>query len=176
MEDVLEVYRRRYDPQHPVICMDEASKQLVAEVRQPLPPRPGQPLRYDCEYERRGTCNIFMFRCPACLHGVRSDRVPPLRRYYQGTTTSCRSSRRTSLPSLARPHARLASRCWSDSPGRALHPQGSDERFQTHVMLIILLSQACLAQSSSLFMNSWQERIAFYRIVAQPWSIKRGST
>ncbi len=41
-----------------------------------------------------------MFRCPAFLHGVRSDRVPPLRRYYQGTTTSCRPSRRTSLPSL----------------------------------------------------------------------------
>ena len=73
MEDVLEVYRRRYAPEHPVICMDEASKQLVAEVRQALPPRPGQPLRYDCEYERRGTCNIFMF-CEA-LRGWRHVRV-----------------------------------------------------------------------------------------------------
>ena len=73
MEDVLEVYRRRYDPRHPVICMDEASKQLVAEVRQPLPPRPGQPLRYDCEYERRGTSNIFMFCEP--LRGWRHVRV-----------------------------------------------------------------------------------------------------
>ena len=73
MEDVLEVYRRPYDPQHPVICMDEASKQLVAEVRQPLPPRPGHPLRYDCEYERRGTCNIFMFCEP--LRGWRHVRV-----------------------------------------------------------------------------------------------------
>lgn len=73
MEDVLEVYRRPFDPKIPVICMDEASKQLVAEVRQPLPPAPGQPLRYDCEYERRGTCNIFMFCEP--LRGWRQVRV-----------------------------------------------------------------------------------------------------
>ena len=73
MEDVLEVYRRPYGPRYPVICMDEASKQLVAEVRQPLPPEPGQPLRYDCEYERRGTCNIFMFCEP--LRGWRCVRV-----------------------------------------------------------------------------------------------------
>ena len=73
MEDVLEVYRRRYDPKHPVICMDEASKQLVAEVRRPLSPEPGKPLRYDCEYERRGTCNIFMFCEP--LRGWRHVRV-----------------------------------------------------------------------------------------------------
>ena len=73
MEDVLEVYRRPYDARVPVICMDEASKQLVAEVRQPLPPKPGQPLRYDSEYERRGTCNIFMFCEP--LRGWRHVRV-----------------------------------------------------------------------------------------------------
>lgn len=73
MEDVLEVYRRPFDPARPVICMDEATKQLVAEVRQPLPPQPGQPLRYDCEYERRGTCNIFMFCEP--LRGWRHVRV-----------------------------------------------------------------------------------------------------
>jgi hypothetical protein len=73
MEDVLEVYQRPYDPRYPVICMDEASKQLVAEVRQPLPPEPGKPLRYDCEYERRGTCNIFMFCEP--LRGWRHVRV-----------------------------------------------------------------------------------------------------
>ena len=51
---------------------------------------------------------------------------------------------------VTRPHARLASRCWSGSPGQAFHPQGSDDRFQTHVMLVIPLSQACLAQSSPL--------------------------
>ncbi len=73
MEDVLEVYQRPYDPQRPVICMDEASKQLVAEVRQPLPPQPGKPLRYDSEYERLGTCNIFMFCEP--LRGWRHVRV-----------------------------------------------------------------------------------------------------
>jgi len=73
MEDVLEVYRRPYDPRLPVVCMDEASKQLVAEVRQPLPMLPGQPLRYDAEYERRGTCNIFMFCEP--LRGYRHVRV-----------------------------------------------------------------------------------------------------
>jgi len=73
MEDVLEVYHRPCDPCFPVICMDEASKQLVGEVRQPLPMRPGQPLRYDSEYERLGTCNIFMFVEP--LRGYRHVRV-----------------------------------------------------------------------------------------------------
>ena len=73
MEDVLDVYRRLYNPEIPVICMDEASKQLVGEVRQPLPMLPGQPLRYDSEYERLGTCNIFMFCEP--LRGYRHVRV-----------------------------------------------------------------------------------------------------
>lgn len=73
MEDVLEVYHRPYNSRLPVICMDEASKQLVDEVRQPLPMLPGQPLRYDAEYERRGTCNIFMFCEP--LGGQRHVRV-----------------------------------------------------------------------------------------------------
>lgn len=73
MEDILEVYKRPYDSQRPVLCMDEASKQLVAEVRQPLPAKPGEPLRYDSEYERRGTANIFMFCEP--LRGWRWVRV-----------------------------------------------------------------------------------------------------
>ena len=73
MEDVLDVYRRPYNPGIPVICMDEASKQLVGEVRQPLPLLPGKPLRYDSEYERLGTCNIFMFCEP--LRGYRHVRV-----------------------------------------------------------------------------------------------------
>jgi hypothetical protein len=60
MEDVLEVYRRPYDPGRPVVCMDEASRQLVGEVRRPLPPGPGRAARYDCEYERRGTASVFM--------------------------------------------------------------------------------------------------------------------
>jgi len=64
MEMVLDVYHRPYDPDFPVVCMDETSKQLVAETRLPLPPLPGQPERYDCEYERHGTANIFMFTEP----------------------------------------------------------------------------------------------------------------
>ena len=59
-EDGLAVYKRPYDAQQPVVCLDEASKQLVAEVNAPLPPEPGQPERVDYEYERRGTANVFM--------------------------------------------------------------------------------------------------------------------
>lgn len=73
MEDVLDVYARPYDPLYPVICMDEASKQLVGEVRVPLPMRPGGPLRVDSEYVRNGTCNLFMFCEP--LAGRRTVRV-----------------------------------------------------------------------------------------------------
>ncbi|MBU0641442.1 MAG: IS630 family transposase [Planctomycetes bacterium] len=61
MEDVLEVYQRPYDPKRPVVCMDETSKQLVRETRLPQPARPGQPERFDYEYERNGTANVFMF-------------------------------------------------------------------------------------------------------------------
>jgi hypothetical protein len=60
MEDVLAVYKRPYDVRHPVVCLDEASKQLVAEVNEPLPSQPGQPERVDYEDERRGTANVFM--------------------------------------------------------------------------------------------------------------------
>jgi hypothetical protein len=60
MEDVLEVYTRPYDPTRPVVCLDELSKQLVAETRIPLPAEPGQPARVDYEYERRGTANLFL--------------------------------------------------------------------------------------------------------------------
>ena len=52
MERVLKVYRRPYDPLHPVVCMDEMSKQLVAEVREKLPVRPGSPEKYDAHYLR----------------------------------------------------------------------------------------------------------------------------
>jgi hypothetical protein len=64
MEGVLEVYQRPYDPDYPVLCMDEASKQLVGQTQKPLPPEPGVPQRYDYEYERHGTANIFMFTEP----------------------------------------------------------------------------------------------------------------
>jgi uncharacterized small protein (DUF1192 family) len=60
MEDVLEVYTRPYDEKKPQVCLDEASKQLVAEVTSPIAAAPGQVERFDYEYERKGTANIFM--------------------------------------------------------------------------------------------------------------------
>lgn len=60
MEDVLEVYTRPYDPQRPQVCLDETSKQLVAETRMPIPTTPGQQERIDYESERQGTANLFM--------------------------------------------------------------------------------------------------------------------
>jgi len=73
MEDVLEVYQRPYDPKRPQVCLDEASKQLVAQTRTPLLAEPGQPLREDYEYERRGTANLFMLFEP--LAGQRQVKV-----------------------------------------------------------------------------------------------------
>lgn len=64
MEDVLAVYKRPYDPDYPLVCMDETSKQLTKETRQRLAPMPGQLERYDFEYERNGVCNLFMFYEP----------------------------------------------------------------------------------------------------------------
>jgi len=61
MEDVLAVYTRPYNPDYPVVCMDETSKQHVKEIRTPLPAIPGKPMRYDSEYERNGVSNMFMF-------------------------------------------------------------------------------------------------------------------
>jgi hypothetical protein len=60
MEDVLEVYHRPYNPHYPVVCFDESSKQQVKETRIPIAMEPGQPERYDCEYERNGVSNLFM--------------------------------------------------------------------------------------------------------------------
>ncbi|MBW1847670.1 MAG: IS630 family transposase, partial [Deltaproteobacteria bacterium] len=61
MEDILDVYKRPYDPDFPLVCMDETSKQLTKESRKPRRIQPGTPLRYDYEYERNGVCNVFMF-------------------------------------------------------------------------------------------------------------------
>jgi hypothetical protein len=73
MEDVLAVYTRPYDPRQPVICMDEVSKQILREVREPLPMRPGQVRREDVEYARAGVLNLFLFCEP--LRGWRSVAV-----------------------------------------------------------------------------------------------------
>lgn len=64
MEDVLDLYQQPIDPDRPVVCMDEVSKQLVAETRVPIPARPGRPACHDYEYERHGTANVFMFTEP----------------------------------------------------------------------------------------------------------------
>jgi hypothetical protein len=64
MEHVLDVYKRPYDALFPVVCMDESPRQLIDEVKTPVPAEPGQPARYDYEYERCGTCNIFMANEP----------------------------------------------------------------------------------------------------------------
>jgi transposase len=61
MEDVLDLYAEPANPDHPVVCFDESPTQLIGEVRQPIPPMPGQPERYDCEYRRNGTANLFVF-------------------------------------------------------------------------------------------------------------------
>jgi hypothetical protein len=73
MEDVLEVYHRPRDPACPVVCLDETSKQLIAETRQPVPAKPRRPARIDYEYERNGTANLFMLFAP--LEGWRHIEV-----------------------------------------------------------------------------------------------------
>jgi len=60
MEIVLDVYKRPFDPLHPVICMDESPKQLIAETRIPIPASPGQLTKHDYEYRRCGMCNVFI--------------------------------------------------------------------------------------------------------------------
>jgi hypothetical protein len=77
MEDVLEVYHRPYDSRRPVVCVDEASKQLVADVTPPVAMQPGQPARQDYEYVRCGTTNLFMVFEP--LAGWRRVQVTPQR-------------------------------------------------------------------------------------------------
>ena len=78
MEDVLEVYKRPYDPLRPVVCMDETSKQLIGETRSPVDAAPGRPRRVDYEYERKGVADLFMFFEP--LRGWRRVWITPQRR------------------------------------------------------------------------------------------------
>jgi len=73
MEQVLEVYRRPHDPQHPVVCMDEQPKQLIEESRPSLPASPGQPAKEDYEYIRHGVCCVWMFVEP--LAGWRNVEI-----------------------------------------------------------------------------------------------------
>jgi hypothetical protein len=73
MEDVLEVYQRPHDPTCPVVCVDETSKQLIAETRLPIAAKPGRAARLDYEYQRNGTANLFMIFAP--LEGWRHVEV-----------------------------------------------------------------------------------------------------
>jgi hypothetical protein len=73
MEDILAVYTRPRDPDCPLVCLDETSKQLLAETRVPIPMKPGRPARCDYEYERNGTANLFMMFAP--LEGWRHVKV-----------------------------------------------------------------------------------------------------
>ena len=73
MEDVLAVYTRPHDPDCPLVCLDETSKQLTAETRVPIQMKSGRPARFDYEYERNGTANLFMMFAP--LEGWRHVKV-----------------------------------------------------------------------------------------------------
>ena len=73
MEDVLEVYQRPRDPERPVVCLDETSKQMIVETRAPIPAKPGRKARHDYEYERNGVANLFMMLAP--LEGWRHVKV-----------------------------------------------------------------------------------------------------
>jgi hypothetical protein len=73
MEDVLDLYEEPYDPKYPVVCFDETSKQLIAEKRSPIPPQRGRRERFDYEYKRKGTRNLFM--CCEPLAGWRHVAV-----------------------------------------------------------------------------------------------------
>src|SRR6202795_604774 len=73
MEDVLEVYQRPRDPECPVVCLDETSKQMLIETREPIPAKPGRKERHDYEYARNGVANLFMMFAP--LEGWRHVKV-----------------------------------------------------------------------------------------------------
>ena len=78
MEDVLEVYQRPIDPKRPLVCIDEMPKQLLMDVREPLPMRPGDPERFDYEYKRGGVADLFMLLEP--LAGKRHIEITDQRR------------------------------------------------------------------------------------------------
>ena len=77
MEDLLTLYTQPEDPQRPLVCMDEVPKQLISDVRDPLPAQPEQPLRVDYEYKRNGVANLFMFFEP--FQGQRHVKVTDTR-------------------------------------------------------------------------------------------------
>lgn len=83
---MLDVYTRPYDPRRPQVCLDEASTQLVAETRTPLPPAPGQPARYDYEYARQGVSALFVRNEPLRGAWLRAAKLA-VRDVGRGTST-----------------------------------------------------------------------------------------
>jgi hypothetical protein len=73
IEDVLETYQKPPNPDRPLVCLDETSKQLIVETRTPIPAKPGRTARHDYEYERNGVANLFMMFAP--LEGWRRVKV-----------------------------------------------------------------------------------------------------
>ena len=80
MEDVLDLYAEAPDPERPLVCFDETPVQLIGEVRQPIPAKPGQRERYDYEYRRNGTVNLFVTFDPHRRLAQRQGHRPPRRR------------------------------------------------------------------------------------------------
>ena len=95
MEDVLGVCTRPHDPTRPLVCLDETSKQPVAETRTPLPLQPGRPAHCDCEYERNGTASLFMLFAP--LEGWRHVKITERRTTidYAQVLACCHARRRS---------------------------------------------------------------------------------
>ena len=138
MEDVLEVYTRPYDPRRPQVCLDETSRQLLAEVTPPRPLAPGRPARQDYEYQRGGVCNLFLVTEP--LAGWRQVMVSDRRtridwaHCHQGPGRRPLPRRRADRAGAGQPqhpHARVAVRgvpagrgqAAGRQAGAALHPQ-----------------------------------------------------
>jgi hypothetical protein len=97
---VLEVHHRPYDEKRPLVCLDEASKQLVGEVAVPLPAEPGQPERFDDDYTRNGTANLFLISEPqvGVLEEERNERGVVVR--WQFTTADARIKLRRLHPTI----------------------------------------------------------------------------
>ncbi|GGC08951.1 hypothetical protein GCM10011494_29510 [Novosphingobium endophyticum] len=127
MEDVLDLYAQAPDPERPVVCFDESPIQLIGEVRAPIPAKPGQLERYDCEYKRNGTLNLFVFldahrpsrrkgyiMTKALDHEHKSGSVQPARKgLAPSTSTPCLAHKKGREDNSSRPVFRLAG-----TPGR----------------------------------------------------------
>jgi hypothetical protein len=92
MEDVLATYQKPRNPDRPLACLDETSKQLIVETRTPIPAKPGKPARHDYEYERNSVANLFMSSRRWRAGAVTHPRLAPR----QGDRSSCRRRLRTS--------------------------------------------------------------------------------